>query len=315
MPKIHRPGVKAVSWGVQTTWVPIRGQHGDRPINRDPWKAEMTGYNEGSTVRMATQVQSRGIALPEPCAGCKPGRRTRKITNPRKLARKARSRAWRAAVSNALSWEPVAEVKTTVNSHKETQIHESTAVMPTHTPMKITARGPFGRKYAKVQTNVEGLPTTPAGTTRRQVIVHGSRYSQTGNIDNSGLHVPAYAPWATTANVFVTPAYNKGDRAEVKLLGLAAFPAGSTITVRNMRLASEGADGHTASFTASRSGSGAVRIPGFQNDKLQVTVSYPAVDNQAHGSSHSFTVRVPRTSGKPAIKARGIRYMAAQMAD
>jgi hypothetical protein len=238
----------------------------------------------------------------------------KKVTNPRKLARKARSKAWRQAVGKAQSWEQVAEITTTVNSHKETQTHQSPAVMPTHTPMRIKAKGTFGRKYAAIHTNVAGLPTETTNT-QRTTNIRNRNFTQQGTISNSGMHVPAYTSWANTKNVYVTPAYGTRGQEQVKMLGLAAFPAGAKITVTNMRLKSEGAANNSVNFVSNTSGSGGIVVPGLQNDKLQVNVSYAAKDNASHASNHSFQVRVPRASGKPAIKARGIRYYSATLAE
>ena len=263
-----------------------------------------------------TQTPSADIALPvSTCGGggCKASaKKGKKITNPRKLARKQRSKEWRQAVTKAQNWETAAEIGITVNSHKETQVYENAAVMPTHTPMRIQAKGTFGRKYATIHTNVAGLPTATQNT-QRQTNIRGRTFTQQGTISNSGLHVPAYGAWANAKNLYVTPAYGDRGAESVKLLGLAAFPAGAKISVTNMRLLSEGVANHTTQFTASKSGSGSIKLAGLQNDKLQVTVSYGAVANQAQPIEHNFTVRVPRASGRPAIQSRGIRYMAVNM--
>ena len=317
MPKVRRPTAKVTTWGVETTWheVPRRGG-GARNVNRDPWKAEMTGYNEGTRVVVKTQTPSKDIVLPVAtcgAGGCKGTvKKGKKITNPRKLARKQRSREWRKAVSQAQTWEKAAEVGITVNSHKETQTYQNAAVMPTHTPMRIEAKGTFGRKYATIHTNVQGMKTATQNT-QRNTVISGRSWSQQGTISNSGLHVPAYGAWANAKNLYLTPAYGDRGAESVKLLGLAAFPAGSKITVTNLRLKSEGAANHTTEFTASKSGSGAARLAGLQNDKLQVKVSYAAVADRALANEHNFTVRVPRASGRPAIQSRGIRYMAVNM--
>lgn len=317
MPKIHKPKAKVESWGVETTWHPVPNRGGGgRHVNRDPWKAELSGYNEGSKVKIQTQTKSKDVALPTGCVNCKvvTAKKGKKITNPRKLARKERSKAWRSAVSKAQNWETQAEVNITVNSHKETQTHQAPAVMPTHTPMRITGKDTFGRKYGTVHTNVAGMKTQ-AQNTQRETTINGRRVRQGGTISNSGLHVPAYEAWANTKNVYVTPAYGDRGQEQVKMLGLAAFPAGAKITVTNMRLKSEGVANHTATFVANKSGSGGIAVSALQNDKLQVSVSYDAVADRAQAANHSFTVRVPRASGKPAIKARGIRYMSVDLVE
>ena len=317
MPKVHRPSAKVVTWGVETTWHPVpRRGGGGSTVNRDPWKADMKGYNEGTKVVVKTQTASKDIVLPTSACtggGCKPSvKKGKKITNPRKLLRKQRSKAWRKAVSQAQTWEKTAEIGITVNSHKETQTYQNAAVMPTHTPMRIEAKGTFGRKYATIHTNVAGMKTNTQNT-QRNTRIGGRNLTQQGTISNSGLHVPAYGAWANAKNLYVTPAYGDRGAESVKLLGLASFPAGSRITVTNLRLKSEGAANHTTEFTASKSGSGAAKLAGLQNDKLQVKVSYAAVADRAQANEHNFTVRVPRASGRPAIQSRGIRYMAVNM--
>jgi len=56
-------------------------------------------------------------------------------------------------------------------------------------------------------------------------------------------------------------------------------------------------------------------VGGLQRDKLRVTVAFDAVQNKAAASSHSFDVRVPTVSGRPAFSARGIQYYTAGLAE
>jgi hypothetical protein len=100
MPKVQRPSAKTATWGVETTWHPVpRRGGGGSSVNRDPWKVEMKGYNEGTKVVVKTQTASKDIVLPTSACtggGCKPSvKKGKKITNPRKLLRKQRSKAWR----------------------------------------------------------------------------------------------------------------------------------------------------------------------------------------------------------------------------
>jgi hypothetical protein len=276
----------------------------------------MTGYMEGSKVTLKVQQKSAKVAIPESCPGCAAAP-PKGLKNKRKWARKQRSRAWRAAVSKALSFQTLETFTTTVPSHKQTQTVKRKNELPTHTPYRVEARGPFGRKYATQKGNVEGLPTTRDKQISRDV--RNGRYTtkQYGNQNDSGLHVPAHNVGANTnaQNLYITPAYKKGERVQAKIVGLAAFPAGSKVTVTNLRMQGAGEAGHTVSFNASRSGSGSIAVAGLQRDKLRVSVSYDAVNKRAAGSSHSFDIRIPRVSGRPAFSARGINYYAAGLAD
>jgi hypothetical protein len=315
MPKINRPSVKVTTWGQQTTWNPIQHRSYPASYNRDPYKVEMTGYNEGSRVTLKVQQKSAKVAIPESCPGCAAAP-PKGVKNKRKWARKQRSKAWRAAVSQALNFQALESFTTTVASHKQTQTEQRKNELPTHTPYRVEGRGPFGRKYATQQGNVEGLTTANKQISRD---VRNGRYTtrQYGNQNDSGLHVPAYNVGANTnaQNLYITPAYKAGDRVQAKIVGLAAFPAGSKVTVTNLRMQGAGVAGHTVTFNASRSGSGSIAVAGMQRDKLRVTVSYDAVNNKAAAASHSFDVRIPRVSGRPAFSARGINYYAAGLAD
>ncbi|MCA9666481.1 MAG: hypothetical protein KC503_12860 [Myxococcales bacterium] len=320
LPKIHRPSGRIVSWGDQTTWQPLPrwGVGGGSHVNRDPYDITVKGYNEGSKVTAHRQLKSNDIVLPDTCMGGLCASKDKKITNRKKLLKKQRSREWRKAVASALNYEQFNDLDINVASANQEQKKHSPAVMETHTPFKLLGKDVFGRKYATVHGNVEGLPTRNENTQRQQ----GGR-TQPGTISHSGMHVPAYDIAANTnpKNIFITPAYTRGDtfkgEAQAKMLGLAAFPAGTTITVTNTRLEGLGigAERHTVSFKASKSGSGAQVFEALQRDRLRVSVSYPAVQNQAHGQTHTFYLRVPRAAGKEAIKARGVKYYRAEQAD
>lgn len=316
LPKIERPTVKVTTWGRQITWRPIQRQTSAPTYYRDPYSVQMTGYNEGTKADLYIQNKSEKVQLPESCPGCAEAP-SKRMKNPRKWAKKQRSKAWRAAVAKALNYEKLETFTITVPSHKQTQTEQRGNVLPAHTPVKVTARGSFGRKYATVHGHAQGLPTRNAGQTTRNQQVYGRNYTQYGDVSESGLHLPAFDVKANinTDNIYITPAYQKGERVQSKVLGLAAFPAGAQITVTNLRMQGAGEADHTVSFRASRSGSGSIAVPGLQNDKLQVQVSFPQLQNAAQGASHAFNVRIPRASGRPAIKARGIKYYAATLAN
>jgi hypothetical protein len=312
MPKLRRPSAQITSWGVETTWQAIRYAGGEQHYNRDPYSAAMTGYNEGSKATLALQTKSEKVAIPESCPGCtQTPPKTGKLS-PERWAKKQRSQAWQKAVAEAQRWERLETFTTTVPSHAQTQTEQRANILPTHTPYKLSARDPFNRKYATLQGNVAGLPTNAVQVNRN---VNG--YTQYGTDSKSGLHVPAYDLGANTngQNLFITPAYQKGDAVQAKILGLAAFPAGSKVTVTNLRMQGASEANHTVSFTASKSGSGGILVSGLQRDMLQVTVSFDAVANQAQAASHSFNVRIPKASGKPAFKTRGIVYYAAGLGE
>ncbi len=313
MPKIHRPEARVITWGVETNWQPVNHYGGGGvSYNRDPYKAELKGYNEGSKVNLLLQSKSAKVAVPESCPGCSEVAPKGKLSEKR-WAQKQRSQVWRKAVAEAQRWERLETFTTNVPSHAQTQTEQRANVLPTHTPYKLIAKDPFNRKYAKVQGQVAGLPTESRGIQQP----HSSGYTQHGTEISGGLHVPAYDTNANTnaENLFITPAYDKAGKVQAKLLGLAAFPAGAKITITNLRKQGAGEADHTVQFTASKSGSGSIAVEGFQRDMLQVTVSYDAVANQANGTSHSFTVRIPKMSGKPAFKTRGIAYYPATMGE
>jgi hypothetical protein len=309
MPKVHRPSAKVTTWGTQTTWDPIRHTTYQPTYNRDPYKLEMKGYNEGSKVTLKLQQKSGKVQLPESCPGCAGGKTPKKLTNPAKWAKKQRSKAWRQAVSKALKFEQLEQFQVTVPSHAQTQTEQRANIMPTHTPYKVEGRDAFNRKYATIQGNAEGL-TTAVRRTSRQQRVGGYNYNQSGAVSDSGLHVPAYDVKANTntENLYVTPAYQKGGTVQSKVLGLAAFPAGAKVSITNTRMEGAGEASHTVSFTASKSGSGGIVVPGMQRDKLRVTVSFDAVKDKAAASAYSFNTRIPAVAGRPAFQARGINY-------
>jgi hypothetical protein len=308
MPKIQRPSATVTTWGTQTTWQPIRRQSYPATYNRDPYKVQMTGYNEGSRVTLKLQQKSAKVELPDACQ-IPAGKRPAKVTNPAKLAKKQRSKAWRQAVAKALNFQQLEQFQVNVASHKQTQTEQRANIMPTHTPYKLEARDAFNRKYATIQGHAQGLQTTAP----RQVNRPQSGYTQYGSQTDSGLHVPAYDVKANTNtdNLYVTPAYRKGDVVQSKVLGLAAFPAGSKVSITNTRMEGAGEANHTVSFKASKSGSGGIVVPGLQRDKLRVTVSFDAVQNKAAASSYSFNTRIPTVAGRPAFQARGINYYSA----
>jgi hypothetical protein len=62
-------------------------------------------------------------------------------------------------------------------------------------------------------------------------------------------------------------------------------------------------------------GSGSVPVAGLQRDRLRFTVSYDAAPDRVQAASHSFNVRIPTVSGKPAFKSRGILYYGASLAE
>lgn len=308
MPRIHRPSARVITWGEQTVWQPIRHvRNGETNLNRDPYRIELTGYNEGTKVELQLQGKSAPVALPESCPGCA-SPAPKKLANPEKWARKQRSHAWQKAVAQAQRFRKLDEFTVTVPSHAQTQSEQRADVLPPHTPYKVVARDPFGRKYATLKGNVEGLPYSG----ERQVTRVVSGHTQVGMYSTGGGHLPSHDVGAntTTENVYITPAYEKNGAIQAKVLGLAAFPAGTKITVTNTRMEGAGEAGHTVSFVASRSGSGSVAVAGLQRDKLRVTVSYDGVPNQAHPASHTFHTRIPMASGRPAFQARGIRYYA-----
>lgn len=309
MPRIERPSAKVTTWGNQTTWQPVRRQSFQPTYNRDPYKLEMTGYNEGSRVTLKLQQKSAKVELPDSCPGCAGGKAPKKLTNPAKWAKKQRSQAWRQAVAKALSFQQLEQFQVNVASHKQTQTEQRANIMPTHTPYKLEGRDAFNRKYATIQGHAQGLPTSGA----RQVTRPQGAYTQYGSSTDSGLHVPAYDVKANTNtdNLYVTPAYRKGEAVQSKVLGLAAFPAGSRVSITNTRMEGAGEAGHTVAFTASKSGSGGIVVPGLQRDKLRVTVSFAAVQDQAAASSYSFNTRIPTVAGRPAFQARGINYYSA----
>lgn len=315
MPKIQRPSVRITTWGVETNWQPIQYHAGgEQHYNRDPYAAAMTGYNEGSKVTLALQAKSEKVAIPESCPGCTQTPPKQGKLSPERWAKKQRSQAWQKAVAEAQRWERLETFTTTVPSHAQTQTEQRANVLPTHTPYKLAGKDPFNRSYATLQGNVAGLPTSAGTGVQRQ----NGRYTQYGTQTSSGLHVPGYDVGANTnaQNLFITPAYQLADgKVQAKILGLAAFPAGSKITVTNLRKQGAGEPDHTVSFVASKSGSGRTIITGLQRDMLQVTVSFDGVANQAHAVSHSFNVRIPKASGKPAFKARGIVYYAAGLGE
>jgi len=314
LPKIHRPQAKVVTWGIETQWQPVQYYAGgENHYNRDPYKVDMTGYNEGSKVSLLLQQKSAKVAVPESCPGCTDGAPLKGKMSPEKWARKQRSLAWQKAVSQAQRWERLDTFTTTVPSHAQTQTEQRANVLPTHTPYKLAGKDPFNRTYATLQGQVEGLPTTGAVQVTRQV----NGYTQYGSQTQSGLHIPAYDVAANTnaENVYITPAYEKDGVVQAKLLGLAAFPAGAKVSITNTRKQGASEPDHTVEFTASKSGSGSKVIQGLQRDKLHVTVSFDGVANQAHPTSYSFDVRIPKMSGKPAFKTRGIVYYQAGNAE
>jgi hypothetical protein len=316
MPKLQRPSAQLTTWGVQTAWQEVQYRVGrSQDYNRDPYTAAMTGYNEGSKVTLALQTKSEKVAIPESCPGCTQTPPKQGKLSPERWAKKQRSQAWQKAVAEAQRWERLETFTTTVPSHAQTQTEQRANELPTHTPYKLTGKDPFNRTYAKLQGNVAGLATRNDGQVSRPA---GGGYTQYGSVTSSGLHVPACDVGANTnaQNLFITPAYQLADgKVQAKILGLAAFPAGSKITVTNLRKQGAGEADHTVSFVASKSGSGRTIISGLQRDMLQVTVSFDGVANQAHAASHSFNVRIPKASGKPAFKARGIVYYAAGLGE
>lgn len=308
MPKIHRPSVKVTTWGTETQWQPVRHRSYPATYNRDPYKIEASGYNEGSKLTLKLQQKSATVVLPESCPGCADAA-PKGLKNKKKWAKKQRSKAWRKAVSQALRYEKLEQFQTTVPSHKQTQTEQRANLLPTHTPYKVEGRDAFNRKYATLKGNAQGLPTSPA----RQVNRRQGSYTQYGSQTDSGLHVPAFDVKANTntANLYITPAYQKGEAVQTKVLGLAAFPAGAKVTITNTRMQGEGQANHTVSFVASRSGSGSIAVPGLQRDKLKVTVGFDAVQKQAAAAAYSFNTRIPTVAGRPAFQARGINYYGA----
>lgn len=294
MPRLARPAAAITTWAVQTQ----RRNSGAWSRGADPYKVELTGYNENSKVSVKTQQPSANLVLPTGCP--LPSIDPKSKLSPERQVRRAKSRQWQAAVSQALQMQTLLTHRTTEPSARQTNVVERPELLATHTPVVVEARDQFNRRYAKVVTNVKGLPL--ALDSYYQNGYHFDR--QTG-----GTLVPAYASWANTGNVFITPAYDRNGRQQVKLLGLAAFPIGAKVSVTNTRLEGEGAADHTVTVArTSKSGTAALALPGLQGDKLRVTVSFDAVSNQAVGSTYTFHTRVPKASGEPAIKARGIRY-------
>jgi hypothetical protein len=315
LPKIHRPQAKVVTWGIETQWQPVQYYAGgDTHYNRDPYKVDMTGYNEGTKIDLLLQQKSAKVAVPESCPGCTDGAPLKGKMSPEKWARKQRSLAWQKAVSQAQRWERLDGFTTTVPSHAQTQTEQRGNVLPTHTPYKLAGKDPFNRRYATLQGRVEGLPTTGAVQVTRPA---SNGYTQYGSQTQSGLHIPAYDVGANTnaENLYITPAYQKGEQVQAKLLGLAAFPAGAKVTITNLRKQGASEPDHTVQFTASKSGSGSIAVQGLQRDMLQVSVSFDGVANQEHATSYSFNVRIPKMSGKPAFKSRGIVYYQASNAE
>jgi hypothetical protein len=294
MPRLQRPTAVITTWAVQTQ----RRNYGGWSRGADPYKAELAGYNENSKVTIKAQQPSANLVLPTGCP--QPSSATKSKLSPERQARRAKSRQWQAAVSQALQMQELLTHRTSQPSARQTNVVERPELLATHTPVVVEARDQFNRRYARVVTNVKGLP------------VYSDGFSQNGyyyDRQTGGTVVPAYASWANTSNVFITPAYDRNGSQQVKLLGLAAFPIGAKVSVTNTRLEGEGAANHTVTVDrTSKSGTAALALPGLQGDKLRVRVSFDPVANQAAGSEYIFYTRVPKASGEPAIKARGIRY-------
>jgi hypothetical protein len=92
----------------------------------------------------------------------------------------------------------------------------------------------------------------------------------------------------------------------LRLLGLAAFPAGADVRVTNLRT------GKSVTRKANRSGSGALEIAGLQADRLRVDVSFPGAE-ASQAATHFFVVQAPKASGSRSIKRRGVTYYQARV--
>jgi hypothetical protein len=270
----------------------------------------MQGYNDQTRVTLYREVKAKDVVIPDACIT--EAMAPKGTENKDKWVKIQRAKLWKEAIAAATVLEKVETFDIDVASHRQSKQVTKPAVMETHTPLVVKAKDVFNRKYAEVRLNAQGLQTAPAGTDSRQVNDRGRRLTQTGTKQKSGTFVPAYDVKANTNlnNVYLTPAYVRADKVSVvKLLGLKAFPAGTTVTVTNVNAEGEGAPAevHTRSFVAKK-GSGSLHLRAMQNARLRITVSYPVVKDKAQGSSYTFETRVPMASGKPVIAKRGMRY-------
>lgn len=96
-----------------------------------------------------------------------------------------------------------------------------------------------------------------------------------------------------------------------RFVALAAFPANSTITLTNLRMAGEGgnaAKAATITLKANGTGSVAGEIPGWQRDKIEMSVSYPAQTNKSRGTSTTSYFNLPKNSDGSGYKIRGVEF-------
>jgi hypothetical protein len=279
MPKMTRPQAKIVSWG--------ETQNNAR--QRDPYRVSLSGLHDGAKVTIRTQTQSADVEVPTACRDCG------------EVGRSRYSTAMRASVAKALRYDPLLEEVVTPPSPQQGVTIEKNQQLAVHSPALVQAVDRFGRRYRRTSLNVDGLQTETNTT-------YPNRYAVT--YVKSGTLAPTYQPWATLKNVLITPShYGPKGEPRVNVLGLAAFPAGARVTVTNIRMEGEGLEGHTVTLEhTNNSGSGRLTLPALQDDHLRVNVEFPGVANAANASSHTFFVRVPKASGHPAIKRRGVAY-------
>lgn len=276
MPKQVNPTMKATTWDVTERQV-FTGS----TTRVDPYKVDVQGVQRGTELHVSVQAPSANIELPEGVE-----RIPATSASVRKEVNKDFNKQLAANVGKAVKENPLFSATSDVDSAKQTFSVEKPETLPTHAPLTLRGRDIFNRPLTPAHASAEGLPTT---TTRN------------GNMEitKRGDTVKAYEPWANMTNILSTPAYERGGKTFAKVLGLAAFPRNATVKLTNTRLRGEGleASEHTVEMTKlSSAGAGTVEVPALQGDRIQIDVSYPAVNGQSQGSSKTYFYNVPMAS-------------------
>jgi hypothetical protein len=262
-PKPVKPFVpkkaKVETWDVQVN----RARGG-----RDPWKATLEGY-AGDHVTIETQKKSAPIEIPLP---------ERKVS---RFDESGRSRGeldafaheqheliipgerqhvpslmrLRGALRKAMRFQKFSDFDVPKSLEIEggaPYVFEKPERLEVHAGLRITAVAPDGERDVKIQ-KAEGLETKsewqpqPVQTT-----------TTTGGMVQAHM-----APWLTSENIRVTPAYrDRTGHPRAELLGLAAFPVGSIVRITNEDMNSRSIEGATVEYPVSkRTGSLKATLP------------------------------------------------------